>query len=328
MPSSTLSIVSAEGPLLDRILDSTHEIWHDGLSRPAYGRYNAAQLKTPWGRAHLRRTALVDGDTVLASAKLYELCAALDGRRVRVIGIGALFTQPEQRGRGHARLLVERILERATHQGFAVALLFSEIGDEYYRRLGFTTIRTTDLMLRVLEPGDRGAPAIGVRAGDDRDLGAIAAMGRERAALYRFHLERDPDLIQYGLSKKRLLAGLGQAGARQVEFFVAEEGASPVAYVVVSVRSEVEWVLEECGDRDISGARVGAILQTLLAREPSERRRTIVARLPPGFLPSQLTIADTRPTAEVLMVRPLEPGAEAVKLLAAGDVLYWHADLF
>src|SRR5713226_238669 len=208
MASSALSIVSAEGPLLDRILDSTHEIWHDGLSRPAYGHYSAAQLKTSWGRAHLNRTALVDGDIVLASAKLYELSAVLDGRTVRVIGIGALFTQPAHRGRGHARHLVDRILERAAHEGFALVLLFSEIGAEYYQRLGFTTIQTTDLVLQVLEPRDRGAPAILVRAGDDRDLNAIAAMGRERAAPYRFHLERDADLIQYALSKKRLLAGL------------------------------------------------------------------------------------------------------------------------
>jgi hypothetical protein len=35
------------------------------------------------------------------------------------------------------------------------------------------------------------------------------------------------------------------------------------------------WTLEECGDRDPSGAGVGALLQALIAREPSERRPTI-----------------------------------------------------
>jgi hypothetical protein len=30
-------------------------------------------------------------------------------------------------------------------------------------------------------------------------------------------------------------------------------------------------MIEECGDRDPSGARVGAILQALIAREPAKR---------------------------------------------------------
>jgi hypothetical protein len=58
------------------------------------------------------------------------------------------------------------------------------------------------------------------------------------------------------------------------------------------------WTLEECGDRDASGARVGALLQALIAREPVERRPTIRAWLPPRFLPPQVTIAATAPSTE------------------------------
>jgi hypothetical protein len=36
---------------------------------------------------------------------------------------------------------------------------------------------------------------------------------------------------------------------RQIEFFVAEEGASAVAYVVLNVNAH-GWTLEEAGDRD------------------------------------------------------------------------------
>jgi GNAT superfamily N-acetyltransferase len=327
MASAALSVVSA-GPLLDQILDLTYEIWHEGLSRTAYTAYYAAQLKTPWGRAHLRRFALVDGDVVLASAKQYELSAILDGRAVRIAGIGAVFTPPVHRGRGHARRLLEHILDRAASDGVPLVLLFSEIGTEYYRRLGFETIPGTDLGLRVLEPIAPGAPAMLVRAGDDRDLPAIAEMGRRRAESFRFHLERDRDLIHYAIAKKRVLAGLSPAPARQLLFFVAEEGASAVAYVVVSVRAEGDWVLEECGDRDVSGARVGAILQTLVASQPAERRPVIVSRLPAGFLPPQLTIVDVRPTAEIMMIRSLTVPDVTMRPLASGDVLYWRADLF
>ena len=121
--------------ILDRILDDTYEIWHDGLTRPAYGRFYAAQVATAWGRSHLQRLALVEGSELLASAKLYSFDAILDGQAIQVAGIGAVFTAPGARGRGAARELVVRLLERATEEGADLALLFSEIGADYYVRL-------------------------------------------------------------------------------------------------------------------------------------------------------------------------------------------------
>ena len=329
MATSALRVVSAEGPILDTILDASFTIWHEGLTREAYGRWYTAQLKTPYGRRRLKRMALVDRGDVLASAKLYEFDAHLDGRRARVVGIGAVFTQPAHRGRGHARDLIERLLERASQDGFEMALLFSEIGATYYERLGFAVIPTVERVVEVAMPPGRGAPAALVRAGDDRDLPAIADMGRSRAARYRFHVDRDPDLIQYAIARRRLLAGLGPAGLREVQFFVAEEGASAVAYVVLGVERHdaAVWTITECGDRDPSGARVGAILQTLIAREPPDRRPSIRGRLPAGFLPPQMSVADTRPTADVMMIRMLS-GQSPAPLLGDDDVLFWQADVF
>src|SRR5476649_49113 len=106
-------LAEAQGSILEQILDDTYHIWHDGLTRAAYGRFYAAQVATPWGRAHLRRLALLDGDTLLASAKLYTFDAMLDGTPITVAGIGAVFTPTAGRGRGAARDLIERLLERA-----------------------------------------------------------------------------------------------------------------------------------------------------------------------------------------------------------------------
>jgi hypothetical protein len=49
-----------------------------------------------------------------------------------------------------------------------------------------------------------------VRGGEERDLAAIVAMGRVRAEPFRFHLDRDVDFVQYAITSKRLLAGLGR----------------------------------------------------------------------------------------------------------------------
>jgi GNAT superfamily N-acetyltransferase len=331
------TLAVADGPLLAQILDASYEIWNDGLSKPAYGRWWSAQLRTAWGGSHLRRTALVDGPTVLASAKEYWFDAVLDARPIRVIGIGAVFTQPAHRGKGAAATLIEQLLDRAAGQGADLALLFSEIGPHYYARLGFTALTTSDLELHVTESTRHGAPATLVRAGDDRDLAAIVAMNEVRAAPYRFHLNRDRDLVSFAVTKKRLLAGLGPSGARELQFFVAEEGTAAVAYVVITGRKGRErqetgdrqvWTIEECGDRDLSGARVGALLQVLLAREPTLRRPTIRAWLPASLRPPQVTISRTQPAHDVMMVRPLTPAAGAAVGVREDDLLYWRGDVF
>ena len=320
-------LVSAdESPLLDAILDATYEIWHDGLTRKAYGQFYAAQQKTPWGRDHLRRVALVDGGNVLASAKIYTFDAALDGAPVRVAGLGAVFTQPAHRGCGAARDLIERLLAREADAGADIALLFSEIGADYYARLGFEAMATTDRDLRVAQSERHGAPMTMVRGGDERDFADIALMEHTRAEGYRFHLNRDRDLIHFSIARKRLLAGLGAAGARELQFFIAEEGASAVAYVVIAVKGR-EWTLEAMGDRDPSGARAGAILQVLLARDPAERRPTITGWLPAGFLPPQVTVIGEKPSAETMMIRALSDRAR-LRPLAPADVCYWRGDAF
>jgi predicted N-acetyltransferase YhbS len=320
-------LVAAEGTTLDRILDDTHAIWSDGLSRHAYGRFYDAQLATPWGRGHLKRFALVDRDEVLASAKVYRFAATLDGRPIAIAGLGAVFTSPASRRRGAARELMERLLERATAEGADLALLFSEIGPDYYARLGFVTVPTVDRQLRVTESTRYGAPMTMVRGGDDRDLKDIVAMGGTRAAPYRFHLNRDRDVVHFALARRRMLAGLGPSGARVVHFFIAEEGASAVSYLVITARLGA-WTVEEVGDRDPAGARAGAMLQALIAREPAERRPAIKGWLPDGFLPPQVTIIGETPSAEVMMIKPLTDRARMSAPLASADVCYWHGDLF
>jgi GNAT superfamily N-acetyltransferase len=322
-----LRLVPAEGSVLDQILAATFEIWHEGLSRDAYARYYKGQLKTPWAQSHLRRWALVDGSRVLASAKAYAFAASLDGRDVRVFGIGAVFTQPESRGRGFARDLLQRLLRRATDEGFDAALLFSEIGPDYYVQLGFTPVPTIDLELRVREDTRRGAPATLVRFGDDRDLADMAAMCAVRVSGARFHLCRTRDLVHYALAKKRLLAGLSAPGERGVEFFVAEEGASAVAYVVLSTRAG-QWTIEEAGDRDPAGARLGAILQALIARDPAGARPHIRAWLPATLRPTQIEIVGERSSRDVMMIKPLTPNGTPQAPLQQNDIVYWRSDLF
>jgi GNAT superfamily N-acetyltransferase len=261
----------------------------------------------------------------VASAKLYTLEASLDGRPLRIFGIGALFTAPAHRGRGHARALVERLLERAAGEGATVALLFSIIGARLLRRSWVRADRNAGS----LDTGDRRHEAGSADDARPRRRGSRSAGHRRHGTGPRralpVHLERDRDFAHFAIVRKRLLAGLSPAGDREVQFFVAEEGSSAVAYVVITVRGG-RWVLEECGDRDPAGARVGAILQVLIARDPSAARPAITTWLPADFRPPQIEIVGERPSSDIMMMRGL--GRSVPKFLDPADWLYWHGDMF
>lgn len=318
------TVIAAEGPVLDRVLDATCRSVRAGLNRQACGKFHRARLKTSWGARHQRSFALVDGDEVLAAAERYDLTGVLDGGAVRVCAVGSLWTGPAQPEGVYARTLVDALIADAEREGAEMALLFPSASG-CHDGSGCHEIPMPDLVLSVTESSRHGAPMTMVRGGEERDLAAIVAMGRVRADHVRFHLDRDKDFIQYILTTRRLLAGLGPAHARQLHFFIAEEGITAAAYVVVSVAGD-SWTLEECGDRDASGARVGALLQALIARDPGKRRPTIHACLPANFLPPQLAVTSTINPTPSIKVRPLASRAAALSLCAE-DVLFWHNDL-
>ena len=320
-----MHLLPADGAILEQILDESHGIWSDGLTRAAYARYNAAQLRTRWGGNHLRRLALVDRNgTVLSSAKRYALRAALDGQEIGVVGIAAVFTPPDRRGHGYARRLVEQILNEAAREGMALAVLFSEIDPAFYEALGFVPIPRRELQVRVKE--GRGAPMVLVRAAEEQDIPAVTALAQKMVPGHRFALLPTEDSIRYSLSKKRLLAGFLPPGALAVEFYIVEEGAGAVAFAILTVTRD-DVVLEMCGDRDPAGARVGALLQVLRARTPAEPAMSMSCFLPPGWLPPQLEIERAALAREMMMARPLAAGV-LHEPLSDGQLLFWRGDLF
>jgi GNAT superfamily N-acetyltransferase len=322
----SLSLVPAVGAVLERILDDTYPLWHDGLSRENYGRYWAAQLKTAWGQAHLGRVALQDGPHVVASAKRLDLSMQIDGRIRRVLGIGAVFTAPAYRGRGAAKELMSRMIETGEAEGFEFAALFSEIAPRIYEQLDFVPVPLTEWRLSVDRKGG-GPPAVLLRSGEDRDLPAIAEMSAARSSGARLSVARSEDFIKYTIAKKRLLAGLGPPGLREVEFLVSEEGHHAVAYIVCSAHLGA-WFIEDAGDRDPSGARLGAMLQVMLARHPSEAVPDIRGWFPHSLTPPQVQVAAATPTSEVLMIRPLRDRTLPLPPLSAEEVVFWHGDYF
>ena len=320
-------VILAEGAILQNIIARAPLVAYGGLSREAFGKYEAAQAKTAWALHHRRRFALMGGNEVLASAERYDLTGRLDGELVTICGIASVLDSgPADAGRNYGGALVEQLLEDAGRDGADLALLFRTATASSPLPDGFEVVPATDFELTVTESSRPGAPMTLVRGGEDRDLDAIAAMGHVRAGQFRFHIERDVDLIKHAITRRRLLAGLGAAGIRQLEFVIAEEGITAAAYMVISIVGDT-WMIEECGDRDASGARVGALLQALIAREPVESRPVIRGWLPPGFLPPQVTIASASAAPPLLLARALSSRVQGLHLTGP-EVMYWRSDLF
>jgi GNAT superfamily N-acetyltransferase len=320
-----MRLVQADEPLIERVLDDTFPVWHEGLSREAYSKWSRGQLRTPWGPrapAALRAARRCGGPRGVAQA----LPSSGAGGRTRRLDVRHRrgVHRPRAPRRGHASRLVEQVVEQSRQEGALLAGLFSEIGTAFYERLGFSTVALDEVTVRVTRR--KGAPMTLVRFGDDRDLPAIAALHAVRSADARFALRRDSPLVHYAIAKKRLFAGLSIPGTRQLEFFVAEEGVSAVAYVVLS-QNQYGWTLEEAGDRDPAGARLGAMFEVLLAREPSLSDPIIRAWWPRGFPPPpQLTLSNRSDPKDVLMVRPLAGGIEVPP--GPEGVFWWRSDYF
>ena len=318
-----MEVVTAQGGALTTILDGTYPIWGEALTRTAYEQWNRAQIETAWGRNHLRRVALIEGASVVSSAKRYDLTAWVNGVRTPVLGIGAVFTPAGERQRGHARRLVEALIDDARERGCQFALLFSEIGASYYERLGFRVVPLKDQTLEIVQRA--GAPAVLMRAGDARDFETIADLAARARVGAAFALDRGADFLAFGITRRRLLAGLGPAGLRAVEFFVTDEADRAVAYLVLT-RGPQGLVLEDCGDRDPTGARVGAMLQVLAARSPTDGPMVVQSRVPPGFQPPQWRVTGEVAASEIMMVRPIDPHQSMT--FVDGTVVYPHLDVF
>jgi hypothetical protein len=321
-----LEVVAATGELLERILDDTFPVWGEGLDRAAYGKYNRAQLGAPWGSTHIRRVALVENGRLLATAKRYDLTGRIEGEPVRILGLGAVFTPVAERGHGHAGMLLRRLLDDAAAEGFGLALLFSEIDPRYYEHLGFRQLPVNQVALSVRPGKHLGTPMIPLRSGDFGDLASLVEMNAAHSDGYRFALVRDADYIRQAITKKRLLAACGRPGHRAVEFLVVEEGGRAAAYAVLLESGEFAMVTE-CGDRDPSGSRVGALLQAVLARDPSRRLR-LRAWWPTNFLPPQVDVVAHEVAPVTMMARPLGSSVWPHPSLEASDIRWWHADAF
>lgn len=302
--------------------------WPDGagLPSPAFRRWRFAQMQTVWGRANSSRVALTENGVRLARATRYLLSGILDGRPVRICAIGGLTSGAVANPAVTRTLIEELVADARARHGVSLALLFCSDIHHWQDKGRYQNITPADIQLGFPPTRRPGAPMVSIRAGEDRDLPAIVAMGQTRSAPFPFHLDRDVDFVKHGIVRERLFAGLRPTGTQELQFFVTEEGTIATAYVVLRVRAD-RWTILQCGDRDPSAARVGAILQALIARDPSQPAPTVRGWLPPGLTPPQAIRVGVTPSSPVLWARQLADEGSTLALSPESS-LYWISDCF
>ena len=100
--------------------------------------------------------------------------------------------------------------------------------------------------------------------GGEAQAAAIVAMGQVRAAPFRFHLIATPTSYRSADYEETIARGPRFAGGLPSAVFHRGGRHHGCGVVVLHVVGRT-WTIAECGDRDPGGARVGAILQALIA---------------------------------------------------------------
>jgi GNAT superfamily N-acetyltransferase len=274
-------------------------IWGGGLPQERFQLFQRRLADAPEAKDRYRLLGWFVQGALAAAMKAYDLRAHCAGRPLRILGVGAVYTPPELRRKGHAAAMLRAAMEEAGSGGAHAAVLFSDIGVKYYERLGFRPLESRECTidgasLPRLAGGTR--PAL---AGDEPLMTRLFAASRGEGRT--FALTRDGWTLRFQLRRLRELArarGVGEPDWGLVAEGRFGEGAAMLRFGRDSVDVlEAAWNSEGARDRILSG------LCECLHRVGRTRLRIWPAAQLRGIFP-----APERNTA-VAMIAPLDPSA-------------------
>ena len=277
------SLVEADDARIAEIYRESHSLWGAGLSLEGYLEFWAELRDTPWARRHYRHLAWVDESGVLLSSfKRYRPALRMDGVVTSAMGIGAVFTPADRRGEGNARRMIEAALASAQGQDGA-AVLFTDIGVEYYAEMGFRPLPATESWGTIPRPSPSPPgvieEAIHLRPMTRDDLPVVAACHAACTAVRRLAFLRDVEQWDYLLVRAegyyRRFDGTDLSG----RYRVAVRAGQVVGYLV-AVDSPGQWVLREVGAANGDLDLAEAILRIGGAQARREGCRNVYGWLP------------------------------------------------
>jgi GNAT superfamily N-acetyltransferase len=305
-----------------QVLPLTEPLWANGRSFEAYVAQTEEIAHSAYGRRAYRTLALTDGNSgILASFKRYEREARLGKQLLRAIGIGAVFTPEEQRGKGYASAMLGLALDEARAAGFDFAYLFSDIHPQFYKELGFAELPSRSISLRADALSGERADAEPLT---ERDWPGVRHCFDAMEAHRTFALLRAP--MVWNWIRLRLRHGSEHPKGQPVHL-AARRAKSVVAYVIGQREPKHDaFIVDEVAYASESHAQ----LVPALLRSGAGDLRRVVGWLPPAPVRALLPRGSVRRRSDaVWMIAPLSAGGtaflEAAKASGSADGV-WSLD--
>ncbi len=305
----------------ERVLPLTHSLWAGTRDVVHYIDDNLALANTTWGKKHFRTWGLFNGDELVASHKTYAREVLHEDRHLSAIGIGAVFTPPEFRGRGYASSMLARSLDECKRRGDDAMFLFSDIAPVFYESIGFVALASRAITIRA----DNVVPArIPVRSIENSDATAIRACFTAADVSRSSRFLRSPAWWQW--AQTRLDQGSEHPRGAVVGLMIGTSEKVDGYVIGVRMPSRDAFILDECGLADPSASE---ILATLLRSAAGDLHR-ITGWLPPNPLRSLLPRGSVhRRRSATLMIAPVSRAGKTwvkeLELRDSGDPV-WALD--
>ncbi len=286
------------------MLSESHGLWGAGVSLPDYVGMWEEMADSRWGRSWYSWRALVDDHGhVLSSLKLYRPALRLGEAEGRAAAIGAVFTPRALRRCGHAAALIRATLEEATARGDLSALLFTDIGTEYYGAFGFTALACEDTIGSIAGAAARAPRGVTLRPMTFDDLELVSRAQRVTCAGRALAILRDHDHWEFLLLRAETFFRRLDGSSLDGRFVIAMERSQPIGYFV-AVSGPGEWHLREADAFDRDPATLARVLHAGAA-EANARAATTVW----GWIPR-----DVRPLLSAWRLRS-QPRQRAIPML-------------
>src|SRR5438045_3870125 len=228
-------------------------IWGGGLSEDRFQLFQRRLADAPESRDRYRLLGWFANGRLTSAMKTYDLRATCAGRPLRLLGIGAVFTPPELRRRGHAAAMLRAAMDEYRGRGAQAAVLFSDIDIDYYRRLGFRLLESRECSVDAGQLPRAGAGFRSAMAGDEETMAELFALARANET--RFSLARDGWTLRFQLRRLRELARARGVGEPEWGI-VAGEAAAMIRFGRDSVDVlEAAWTTDKSRDALLGALR-------------------------------------------------------------------------
>jgi hypothetical protein len=280
----------------DAYFRGVHPLWGGGLSEDRFVAFQRRLAEACEAGERHRLIGLFEGSRLLAAMKAYDLRGSCAAKPLNILGIGAVFTPPLLRRRGHARRMLELAIAEHAAGGADAAILFSDIGTAYYQRLGFRPLRSEEC---TADPSD--LPRTGAREPAPADeAGLSRILARSRANNGDLTLARDGWVLRFQLRRLRELARA--RGVAEPQWGIAVRDESGEGAAMVRMARDAIDVLDAGWTSEAARDALLARLREALLRSGRQRIRLWPSHQLRGLFP-----AHPRGSA-LAMVAPLRPG--------------------